>query len=48
MSDPAASLAALGPIMQLSYCPRDYDAALSYWIGMGAGPFSIDNRMEGD
>jgi hypothetical protein len=39
MSDPAASLAALGPIMQLSYCPRDYDAALSYWIGMGAGPF---------
>lgn len=39
MSDPAASLAALGPIMQLSYCPRDYDAALRYWIGMGAGPF---------
>lgn len=33
------SLAALGPIMQLSYCPADYDAALAYWIGMGAGPF---------
>jgi methylmalonyl-CoA/ethylmalonyl-CoA epimerase len=33
------SLAGLGPIMQLSYCPADYDAALAYWIGMGAGPF---------
>ena len=33
------SLAALGPIMQLSYCPADYDAALAYWIGMCAGPF---------
>jgi catechol 2,3-dioxygenase-like lactoylglutathione lyase family enzyme len=25
--------------MQLSYCPADYDAALAYWIGLGAGPF---------
>lgn len=35
----ADSLAALGPVMQLSYCPADYDAALAYWISVGAGPF---------
>ena len=36
---PADSLAQLGPVMQLSYCPADYDAALAHWIGLGAGPF---------
>lgn len=36
---PADSVAALGPIMQLSYCPADYDAALAHWISLGAGPF---------
>lgn len=36
---PADSVAALGPIMQLSYCPVDYDAALAHWISLGAGPF---------
>jgi len=41
MTAPAQSdsLAALGPIMQLSYCPADYDAALAHWISLGAGPF---------
>lgn len=41
MSGPAIgdSLAALGPVMQLSYCPADYDAALAHWISLGAGPF---------
>ncbi len=41
MSAPAQkdSVAALGPIMQLSYCPRDYEAALKHWISLGAGPF---------
>lgn len=34
------SLAGLGTIMQISYVPEDYDAALEYWTGtMGAGPF---------
>jgi len=32
-------LADLGPIMQLSFCPADYDAALAHWIALGAGPF---------
>ncbi len=32
-------LADIGPIMQLSYCPADYDGALSHWIALGAGPF---------
>lgn len=36
---PDDSLAGLGPIMQLSYCPTDYDAALAHWISLGAGPF---------
>jgi hypothetical protein len=36
---PADSLAALGPVMQLSYCPADYHAALDHWISIGAGPF---------
>lgn len=33
-------LAALGPIMQLAYVPRDFDAALRHWTRtMGVGPF---------
>lgn len=34
-----ARLAQWGPVMQLSYCPADYDAALAHWIALGAGPF---------
>lgn len=36
---PRDSVAALGPIMQLSYCPADYEAALAHWVSLGAGPF---------
>ena len=36
---PGDSLAGLGPVMQLSFCPADYDAALAHWIALGAGPF---------
>ncbi len=36
---PPARLSELGPIMQLSYCPADYEAALARWIALGAGPF---------
>jgi len=34
-----ARLADFGPVMQLSFCPADYDAALAHWIALGAGPF---------
>lgn len=33
------TLATLGPVMQLSYCAADYDAALAHWLRLGAGPF---------
>lgn len=33
-------LSKLGTIMQLAYVPRDFDAALRYWVEtMGVGPF---------
>lgn len=38
-------LADLGPIMQLAFCPRDYDAALGHWLRMGAGPFFERNHV---
>lgn len=38
-TSPANSLAGLGPVMQLSFCPADYEATLAHWIGVGAGPF---------
>jgi methylmalonyl-CoA/ethylmalonyl-CoA epimerase len=35
-----ASIAALGPVMQLAFVPRDLDAALGFWTKtMGVGPF---------
>ncbi|MEM8918246.1 MAG: VOC family protein [Pseudomonadota bacterium] len=40
MTGSPATLAKLGTIMQISYVPDDYDAALEYWTSkMGAGPF---------
>ncbi|MEL6875823.1 MAG: VOC family protein [Pseudomonadota bacterium] len=40
MTGSPATLAKLGTIMQISYVPEDYDAALEYWTTkMGAGPF---------
>ena len=33
-------IASLGEVMQLAYVPKDFDAALKFWIEtMGAGPF---------
>ena len=47
MSENAASLAKLGTIMQISYVPDDYDAALDYWTTkMGAGPFFHTEKVE--
>lgn len=45
---PSDSLAALGPIMQLSYCPADYEAALAYWVSLGAGPFFENHHVQLD
>ena len=39
-------LAALGPIVQLAYVPRDFDAALRHWTrDLGAGPFFTLNHV---
>ena len=47
MSEKPASLAKLGTIMQISYVPEDYDAALDYWTSkMGAGPFFHTEKVE--
>jgi len=47
MSENPASLAKLGTIMQISYVPEDYDAALDYWTQkMGAGPFFHTEKVE--
>lgn len=36
------SLSQLGPLMQMAYVPRDFDAALKYWTEtMGVGPFFL-------
>ncbi len=42
-------LAAHGPIMQLAYVPRDFDATLDFWIRrMGVGPFFTWDHIEVD
>ena len=36
------TIAGIGEVMQLGFVPRDWDAALKYWIEtMGAGPFHV-------
>jgi hypothetical protein len=35
----APSLASLGQVMQMAYVPKDVDAALAFWLKLGAGPF---------
>ena len=36
------SLSSIGPVMQLAFVPRDFDAAIAYWTGtMGVGPFYL-------
>ena len=47
MSSGPPTLAALGQIMQISYVPDDYDAALDFWTGtMGAGPFFHNENVQ--
>lgn len=34
--------AGIGPVMQLAFWPKDFDAALAHWTGtMGVGPFFL-------
>jgi hypothetical protein len=36
------ALSALGPIMQLAYVPKNFDAAIAYWTrALGVGPFFL-------
>ena len=41
-------VAGLGGIMQLAFVPENFDAAVDYWLKMGAGPFFMlkDNLIE--
>ncbi len=35
-------LSAIGPVMQIAFVPKDFDAALRHWTGiMGVGPFFL-------
>jgi len=38
----SALLSKIGPVMQMAYVPRDFDAALTFWTEViGAGPFFV-------
>ena len=40
-------IAQLGKVMQMSYVPRDYNAALRFWIEtMGVGPFFVNEHVK--
>jgi methylmalonyl-CoA/ethylmalonyl-CoA epimerase len=40
-------LSAIGPVMQLAYVPKDFDAALQYWTEtMGVGPFFLIENVK--
>lgn len=43
-------ISAIGPIMQIAFYPRDFDASLRYWTQMmGVGPFFLlENIQLGD
>jgi methylmalonyl-CoA/ethylmalonyl-CoA epimerase len=43
-------ISAIGPVMQIAFAPRDFDAAVRYWTEtMGVGPFFLmENIKLGD
>lgn len=44
--DLKGAIAALGPIIQIAFVPRDFDAALRFWTEtIGAGPFFSLSHM---
>jgi methylmalonyl-CoA/ethylmalonyl-CoA epimerase len=46
---PPNRLAALGPVMQLAFVPRDFNAAIAYWTTtMGVGPFFLWEHIQVD
>lgn len=45
----ARGLASLGPVMQLAFVPRDFDAAVRHWTQtIGAGPFYLREHIRAD
>ena len=43
------TIASLGPVIQLAYVPKDFDACLKYWTQtMGAGPFMLMEHIKAD
>lgn len=45
----ADTIASLGPVTQLAFVPRDFEACLDFWTNtMGAGPFTLMEHIEAD
>mgnify|MGYP002619598961 CR=1 FL=1 len=43
------TIVALGPVTQLAFVPRDFDACLRFWTHtMGAGPFMLMEHIQAD
>lgn len=48
-TDAGRGIAALGPVMQLAFVPRDFDAAVNFWTRtIGAGPFYLREHIQAD
>jgi methylmalonyl-CoA/ethylmalonyl-CoA epimerase len=44
---PQAKLSSIGPVMQMSYVPKDLDAAIKHWTeNMGVGPFFLIENVQ--
>jgi methylmalonyl-CoA/ethylmalonyl-CoA epimerase len=44
---PQAKLSSIGPVMQMSYVPKDLDAAIKHWTeNMGVGPFFLIENIQ--
>ena len=40
-------LSAIGPVMQMAFVPKDFDAAITYWTEtMGVGPFFLMENIK--
>jgi methylmalonyl-CoA/ethylmalonyl-CoA epimerase len=46
MSQPRG-LSSIGPVMQMSYVPADFDSAIAHWTtNMGVGPFFLIEKVQ--
>jgi methylmalonyl-CoA/ethylmalonyl-CoA epimerase len=44
-----STIASLGPVTQLAFVPKDFDACLHFWThSMGAGPFMLMEHIQAD